>query len=384
MTVAGDPGHRGARLALAAGAEIEHLAVVKLRALFLGEQPDVFEIAARARRAHIAMQRAPDEHRLPPRVPRSKRDRFQTGDIGGKEGHGQAVLALGDQARERFAHLAFRARFAFDRRIGGVADQRQHAGLARPPQCSLIEGSAHQRVGIDLPIAGVHDTPVRRLDQQRVGLRDRMSERNEGERERPEFETARKRHLVERHFREQFRVQQLLAQDRGGERGRVHRAAESRPEIGHRAQVILVCVGQHDGEQVLPALLDEGRVRHDHVDPRQRVAREGDAEIDHQPRALAGIEVEVHADLPCPAEGQEVQRVALDAGCCRRRGHVHCFSRLRRWTSRRPRIVRSGSTASMTDVASPKRPASPPVATVVTGASISAFMRATIPSISPT
>ena len=146
--------------------------------------------------------------------------------------------------------------------------------------------------------------------------------------------------------------------------------------------MILVGMGQHDGEQVLPALLDEGRIRHEHVDAGQRIAREGDAEIDHQPLALASVEVEVHADLAGPAEGQEVQRVALD----RRRGTgcVHGALRLRRWISRKPRIVRSGSTASIAPVASPKRPASPPVAIVVTGATISAFMRATIPSISPT
>ena len=94
--------------------------------------------------------------------------------------------------------------------------------------------------------------------------------------------------------------------------------------------MVLVGMGQHDREQVLPTLFDKGRIRHEHVDPGQRVACEGDAEIDHQPLALAGVEVEVHADLAGPAERQEVQRVALDTGRGSRRGLVHLFSRLRR------------------------------------------------------
>ena len=236
------------------------------------------------------------------------------------------------------------------------------------PQRGLVQGIAHQRVGVDLPVAGVHDTPIGRLDQQRVGLRDRMSEGDEGEREGPQLQAARERHLGQRHLRQKTRVLQFLAQDRRGERGRIHGAAEPGPQVGHRAQMVLVRMGQHDGEEVFPAFLDERRVRHDHVDAGQRVAGEGNAEIDHQPRALTGIEVEVHADLPRPAEGQEVQRVALDAGRWQAAegafiGPPGCGGALRA----NPRMVMSGSTASMADVASPKSPASPPVATVVTG-----------------
>ena len=97
--------------------------------------------------------------------------------------------------------------------------------------------------------------------------------------------------------------------------------------------MVLVGVGQHEGEKLVPAFLDERGVRHDHIDTRQRVAGEGDAEIDHQPLALAGIEVEVHADLAGPAERQEVERVGRDLG--RRCGRVHGCLRLRRLRLRR-------------------------------------------------
>jgi hypothetical protein len=58
-------------------------------------------------------------------------------------------------------------------------------------------------------------------------------------------------------------------------------------------------------------LLDEGDIRHDHVDTRRRFIAEGDAEIDHQPLAGVAVEVEVHADLAGPAESEEQQLVAL-------------------------------------------------------------------------
>ena len=48
---------------------------------------------------------------------------------------------------------------------------------------------AELRRVVDLPVAGVEDAAVRRLDQQRIALRDRMGERHVAKRERPELGT---------------------------------------------------------------------------------------------------------------------------------------------------------------------------------------------------
>ena len=223
MAVAGDPGHCRARLALAAGAEIERLASVKRCALVLVEQPDVVKITAGARRTHVALQGTAGQYRLTPGVPRGQRNGFETSDVGSEECDGDAVLTLGDEASERPAYVALRTRFALHRRIGRIADQRENARLARLPQRRLVERIAHQRVAVDLPVAGVHDTPVGRLDQQRVGLGDRVRQRDEREREGPKLQPAGERNLGERNLGQQPFVTQLLPQHGGGERSRVTR-----------------------------------------------------------------------------------------------------------------------------------------------------------------
>ena len=74
--------------------------------------------------------------------------------------------------------------------------------------------------------------------------------------------------------------------------------------------MVLMAVRQDDAEQVLPPLLDEGEIGQDQVDAGILMIGEGHAEIDHQPFALAAVEIDVHADLARAAEREEKQFVA--------------------------------------------------------------------------
>ena len=75
--------------------------------------------------------------------------------------------------------------------------------------------------------------------------------------------------------------------------------------------MILMRVGQHQPGEIAPLLDEERDVRHDQVDAGQVVARERDAEIDREPRALAAVaeavEREIHPDLADAAERREHQ-----------------------------------------------------------------------------
>ena len=84
--------------------------------------------------------------------------------------------------------------------------------------------------------------------------------------------------------------------------------------------MILVRTGQHDRQQSISLALDEGGVGHQHIDPRHGVTGEGDAKIHHDPAALAGIKIEVHADLTRAAERHEMQSLGLDLRRCRHDG----------------------------------------------------------------
>ncbi len=127
--------------------------------------------------------------------------------------------------------------------------------------------------------------------------------------ERGELELAAQRDLGDRHLVGQARLHELAAQHRCGKRRGVDRRPQARPKVGDRAQMILVRVREHDADEVAGALLDEGGIGHDHFDAGHAVVAEGDAEIEHQPLAGMAVEIEVHADLACSAQGKEQELV---------------------------------------------------------------------------
>ena len=87
----------------------------------------------------------------------------------------------------------------------------------------------------------------------------------------------------------------------GREARRVDRRAKARPEIGERADVVLVRVGNDNADEIVLGFLDEPEIRHDEIDAGQVLAGKGDAEIDHQPFARArgpiAVKRAIHADF---------------------------------------------------------------------------------------
>ena len=122
--------------------------------------------------------------------------------------------------------------------------------VADAPQHRLVGHLAQQRLGIDLPVAGMEHRAEPGADRQRIGLEDRMRHGDQLELERRQAELAAERDLGDRHRIDQARLDELAPQHRGGERRGIDRRLEARPEIGDGAQVILVGMGQHDADQV--------------------------------------------------------------------------------------------------------------------------------------
>ena len=75
--------------------------------------------------------------------------------------------------------------------------------------------------------------------------------------------------------------------------------------MGYGADMVFVGVGDDQADERFAALRDEGRVGHHHFDLGVRRTAEANAAIDGEPASLVAIEVEVHANLARPAEGQE-------------------------------------------------------------------------------
>ena len=203
-----------------------------------------------------------------------------------------------------------------------------------------------------------------------------MREREVGDLERADFEAA----VVVRNYMQfdlvdQSRFGQFASNKVGSERRGIDRHAQIGREVRHCADMILMRMGQHDRVELLAAFFDKFQIGEDQVDARVLVPRKGHAQIDHQPPALATVEVDVHADFARAAKREEQQFVF---------GSEILLHAARSASMASPSRVRSESTASNSSVCSSNRIASPPVATTLTGRPISFFIRAIRPSIRPT
>ena len=90
---------------------------------------------------------------------------------------------------------------------------------------------------------------------------------------------------------------------RQGESGAVDRDVDLGEEIGHRADVVLVTVGQDQGADVVLVLLEEGEVGHHQVDAQQFGIREHHAGVDHDDVVAVADGGHVHAELAQSAQG---------------------------------------------------------------------------------
>ena len=194
---------------------------------------------------------------------------------------------------------------ALDQCIGAVANHCQHALVAKGGKRGLVCRWTDKRVRVQLPIAGMHDGAVGRADGQALGFWRGVGHAQKLQAKRTQLEATARRDHVDLHLVDQMRLGQLAAQDGRGERGGIDRAAQLAPKMRNRTHVVLVRVGDHQAQQLVPPLRDKGGVGHDHIGLGQFVAAEADAAVDGQPVAVTPIQVEVHANLTRPAQRQE-------------------------------------------------------------------------------
>ena len=151
---------------------------------------------------------------------------------------------------------------------------------------------------------------MRRFDHQRIAFRNRVGQRHVTQSERPQLERIKVIDHVELDFVAIASFFQLFVDQLGGERGGVERHAQFLREIRHRADMILMGVGQDHAQQIGPPLLDEFKVGKNQLGSGIFGRAEAHPQIDHQPLALATIEIDVHANLARSAERAEQQFVA--------------------------------------------------------------------------
>ena len=270
MLVLGDAGERRARLALAAGAQRQHLVRRQITVAFdAAEILHVLEITGLARDLDHALHGAADNDHFAVGGAGGVGDCAQPPDMGGESRDRDAAPRGADQFGQRLRDICFRWRLALAHRIGGIADQRQHALVAERLELGRVGRTADDRRLVDLPVAGVNDGADGSADRKRVRFRNRMRDIDEIDLERPERHMTANRHDIDRNFRHARLGRAPRLEQRGGERRRVERHFQLRPQIHDRAHVVLMGVGKDEAENVL-ALFDQERdVGQDQVDAGQ-------------------------------------------------------------------------------------------------------------------
>ena len=304
----GDPGERGAALALAAGGDDHDVARRQLhRRVEVDRLGEIGQIADALGDPEDPVERAAGDADPAAGVVGDMAEGLQAGGVGREGGDEHPPLRLADDPVEALAHRRFGAGRQLLEDVGRIADQSEHALVADRAQLRLGARIAELGGVVQLPVAGVEDAAVGRVDQQRIALGDRMGERDVAEAERAEPELAADLDDVDLDLLGQPLLLELAGDQAGGEGRRVERNAEIGGEIGDGADMVLMAVGQDDAEQIVAILLDEGQVGEDQLDPGIGRVGEGHAEIDHDPLAVAAVEIDVHADLARAAEREEEQ-----------------------------------------------------------------------------
>ena len=164
VIVAGDPRQGRARLALAAGADQHDPVARDVAGLVLGQKArQIVEIAVLARRLVDPPQRAADQRDIAAMGRRRLRDRLEPRNIRGEAGDCDPRIVAADQIGQGPAQLAPRSPKC--RAAARWSNRRRSPGRLRRRACvkaRLVRGRADQRIGIELPVAGMQDGADRR------------------------------------------------------------------------------------------------------------------------------------------------------------------------------------------------------------------------------
>ena len=316
----GEAGPRSPRLALRARGEHDQLGRVDVARLLGGDLDvrEIVEVAVLLGQARVAVEAAAEQAQLAIGLAGGLHEGADAVHVRGEERHADPRGRLPDELAEVIGDGALVARSALGDRVGRVAEQEAHAFfVAHGAQPVEVEGLSVGRILVDLEVAAVHDRAGGGAQDEPGAVWDRVGHPVGLDLEGTDRDAVAGREAV--HL--DLEVLRLVVEALADQRQRVGRPVDGDREpalvevlqqVVHRADVVLVPVGDHDGDQPLGRLheIAEVGVQDVRAEP---AAVERQATVDHDALALVLDGHAVHADLAEPAEGYETAR--------RRRAH---------------------------------------------------------------
>lgn len=296
-------------LPLAAGGDYQHVAARQVhRPVEIHRGREIVQITVGLPHFDNPVERPPGDAKLAPSDFGDIAQRLQARHIGSERGDEHSASGmLAHFVQQPSVNRAFGARCLRIEDIGGIAHQRQNPGIAQFGQFDLRGRLADHRLFIQLPVAGMENAAIGRIDQQCVAFGNRMGQRHIGDIEWPEREAVLRIDHVQFDLIAISGLSKLVPHQIRGERRGVKRHSQFHREIGHRTDVVFVSMRQHDAEQIVQSVLDELQIGEHQFGAGIFVAAETHAEVDHQPLAVTPVEIDVHADFARSAEREEEQ-----------------------------------------------------------------------------
>ena len=222
-------------------------------------------------------------------------------DVRGEGGDDDASLVVVEDAVEGRGQRAFARRIAGAFGVRGVAQQQPDPLLAEFGEATQVDRRRADGGEVDLEVPGVDDAPAggRNAERDRVG--HGMVDVNEFDVECAERDDLARADLVQVVGADVVLVE-LAVEDPERQAGAVHVALDLFEQVGDRADVVLVPVGQDQTAQLLRVALEVGEVRRDDVDAGHILLREGDAAVDDDDVVPVLERGDVHADAVDAAE----------------------------------------------------------------------------------
>ncbi len=266
------------------------------------------EVAELLGDGHVADHRAADEGDLAVVVGGGVEDLLDAVHVRGEGRDDHALGGLAEEPVQGGADFLLGGGEARHVGVRGVRHEQVHAFFAQLGEVAEVGDPAVQRQLVHLEVAGVQHGAAGGAEEHGEGVRDRVVDGDEFAFERAELlDLALGDGLGDRldPVFLQLRLDEGQRQ-LGAHQGDVGAQAQ---QVRDGADVVLVAVGQDDGDDVIEAVLDVGEIGQDQVDAGLGFLGEEDAAVDDEQLAVDFEDGHVAADLPQSAERNDPQGV---------------------------------------------------------------------------
>ena len=236
-------------------------------------------------------------------------------------GDDDLLVGFGEDVVEHRTDLVLVTDHAGNLRVGGVHAEQIHALVPEAGEGAQVGDAPVDGQGVDLEVAGDQDIAGIGANHGRHGVGNGVVDGNEFEAEGPVGYLLMLTHLT------QQGVDAVLAQ-LGLDEGQSQFAADQgdvlaqAQQVGDAADVVLVAVGQDQGDDVVEAVLDVAEVGQDQVDAGLILLGEQNAAVDDEQLSVDLEDGHVAADLAQAPQGHDAHRTVGDRAWILERGEV--------------------------------------------------------------